>query len=115
MCVAMRGSEPSYIWRSFGWDGEEGGGPKPLNGEETVHMQAHGRGQGPGPQCHAICILQLQALPCFNELICILAAYTMRTSKYQVLDDMHAMSQKNIRERPHRPHVMGLFAGLNFG
>jgi len=30
----------------------------------------------------------------------------MRTSKYQVLDNIHAMSPEKIRERPHRPHVM---------
>jgi hypothetical protein len=77
----------------IGWGWEEGGGPKPLNGEETVHMQAHGRGQGPGPQCHDM-HLAIASLPCLNELICILGVYTMRTSKYQVLDDIHAMSPK---------------------
>lgn len=44
----------------------------PLNGEETVHMQAHGRGQGAGPQMprHASCNCKL-ALLCLNALICI--------------------------------------------
>ena len=46
-CLAIYGASISWEER------EAGGGPKPANGEETVHMAAHGRGQGPGPHCHA--------------------------------------------------------------
>ena len=43
-----------------------GGGPEPVNGEGTVHMAAHGRGQAVKAQVHIAMHARLLLLRCLD-------------------------------------------------
>ena len=70
MCVCVwqwKGQCLAIYGASISWEEREaGGGPKPANGEETVHMAAHGRGQAVKAQVHIAMHARLLLLRCLD-------------------------------------------------